>query len=160
MNPHPSLCDKKDCGLEAYRASLAWQNSQKWDANKAGFLLHRKLEASCFTQILCHSTQKLTMCITANCSRTTSERRKVKRQCTEAGKLTLAIKTYVTAMKRCCKSVTSDREDISCGRKGIMMVGRRNGVTPQLVSLLSGSSSLNTSVVVCSVGRHWKQKDI
>lgn len=31
-------------------------------------------------------------------------------------------------MKRCCNSVTSDGQDVSCGRKGIMMVGRRNAV--------------------------------
>lgn len=94
------------------------------------------------------------MCETANGGGTiTSEWGEVERHGSEAGQLVPAIWSDARLMRRCGKSVRSDRQDISCGRKGITIAGSGSGATLQLVSPSTGSRSLNDSLVVCGVGR-------
>lgn len=91
------------------------------------------------------------MCETAGGGGTiTSEWGEAERHGYEAGQLASAIWSDAGLMRRCGKSVRSDRQDISCGRKGITIGG---GATLRLVSPSTGSRSLNDSPVVCGVGR-------
>lgn len=143
------------------RCISAFINLNHWVGHQkktALFLLHWKLNASCFAQIPRHFIQNLTMCINCNCnSRVPPERSKVKRQCTAASKLAPAIKSLrdiQNEMQSICRIWQTEYQ-----KKGIMMVGRSNGVMLQLVSLLTGDYSLNASLVVCNDGRRWQIED-